>query len=61
MLCRAAMADKDYRATLADVHRRLKVNAELPLREFNLVPIVPVFGDLERDAERILSSAVPLS
>lgn len=54
MLCRAAMADKGYRARLADVHARLQRRAELPLKELKLVPIAPVFRDLVLDAERIL-------
>lgn len=55
-LCRAAMADKGYRARLAEVHRRLEGRRDLSLRERRvLVPIAPLFRDLERDAERILS------
>jgi hypothetical protein len=56
-LCLAAMADAQYRARLAHIHGHLERRRAMPLRELKLVPIAPVFRDLERDAERILGSA----
>ena len=53
-LCRAALADPRYRARLAEVHRRLEVHRSAKLPRNLLVPIAPLFRDLERDAERIL-------
>jgi hypothetical protein len=52
-LCRAALADPAYRARLAEVHRRLKVQRASKEPRRLLAPIAPLFRDLERDAERI--------
>jgi len=55
--CRAAIADAGYRAKLAEVHRRLEARRKTDLPRKMLAPIAPLFRDLERDAERILSQA----
>jgi len=56
MLCRAALADPSFRARLAEVHRRLQVQRASKEPRRLLAPIAPLFRDLERDAERILTS-----
>jgi len=53
--CRAALADPAYRARLAEVHRRLEVQRASKELRRSLAPIAPLFQDLERDAERILT------
>jgi hypothetical protein len=54
--CRAALADQAFRARLAEVHRRLEVHRASNAPRRMLAPIAPLFRNLERDAERILTS-----
>jgi hypothetical protein len=54
-LCRAALTDPGFRARLAEVHRRLEVQRASKEPRRLLVPIAPLFRDLERAAERILT------
>jgi len=54
-LCRAALADPRFHARLAEVHRRLEIQRASKVPRRLLAPIAPLFRDLERDAERILS------
>ena len=56
MLCRAALADPAFRARLTEVHRCLRVQRASKEPRRLLAPIAPLFRDLERDAERIVSS-----
>jgi hypothetical protein len=55
-LCRAALTDRAFRARLAEVHRRLEIQRARKQPRRLLAPIAPLFRDLERDAERILTS-----
>src|SRR5712692_8236404 len=53
---RAALIDPGFRARLAEVHRRLVARrrpTDLPPKM--LAPISPLFRDLEREAEAVLS------
>jgi hypothetical protein len=54
--CRAALADPAFRARLAEAHHRLEVHRASKEPRRMLAPIAPLFRDLERDAERILTS-----
>jgi hypothetical protein len=53
--CRAAQADADFRAKLAEVHRRLIARRATDIPRKMLAPIAPLFRDLEREAEGVLS------
>jgi len=52
---RAAILDPAFKARLAEVHRRLEARRATDLPAKLLVPIGPLFRDLERDAEAVLS------
>ena len=52
---RAAMIDPAFKARLVEIHRRLDArrNTDIPVKM--LAPLAPLFRDLERDAETVLS------
>ena len=53
-LARAALIDSAFKSRLAELHRRLEARrATIPRRM--LAPLAPLFRDLERDAEAVLS------
>jgi hypothetical protein len=52
---RAALIDPAFKARLAEVHRRLEVRRSTKEPRRLLAPIAPLFRDLERDAEVVLS------
>ena len=52
---RAALIDPAFKARLAEAHRRLEARRATDLPAKLLVPIGPLFRDLERDAEAVLS------
>jgi len=52
---RAALIDPAFKARLAEVHRRLEARRATNLPAKLLVPIRPLFRDLERKAEAVLS------
>jgi hypothetical protein len=52
---RAALIDPAFKARLAEVHRRLMARRSTNMPGKLLTPIAPLFRDLERDAEAVLS------
>ena len=52
---RAALIDPRFKAKLAEVHRRLEARRKTDVPRKLLVPISPLFRDLEREAEAVLS------
>jgi hypothetical protein len=52
---RAALIDPAFKARLAEVHRRLMARRSTDMPHKLLAPIAPLFRDLERDAEAVLS------
>jgi len=52
---RAALVDPAFKARLTEVHRRLEVRRATKEPRHLLAPIAPLFRDLERDAEAVLS------
>ena len=53
-LGRAALADRGFRARLAEIRRRIEARRKTDLPHALLAPLAPLFRDLERDAEWIL-------
>ena len=53
-LARAALKDTTFRATLAGLHRNIMVRRAKDPRQM-LAPLAPLFRNLEREAERVLS------
>ncbi len=51
---RAALIDPAFKAQLAKVHRRLRTRRSTNIPDKLLVPIGPLFRDLERRAESVL-------
>lgn len=51
---RAARIDPKFRAKLAEVHRRLEARRKTNMPRQLLVPIGPLFCDLERRADSVL-------
>ena len=58
-LARAALIDPAFRARLSEAHRRLDVWRATKEPRTILAPIAPLFHDLERDAEAVLSGWKP--
>ena len=56
---RAAQVDADFRARLGEAARRIETRRGMSLPRKLLVPISPLFRDLERDAEAVLSGRKP--
>jgi hypothetical protein len=54
-LARAALIDPDFKARLAEIHRRLDARRKTDIAVKLLAPLAPLFRDLERDAEAVLS------
>ena len=52
---RATLIDPAFKARLAEVHRRLMARRSTDMPRKLLAPIAPLFRDLERDAEAVLS------
>ncbi len=52
---RAALIEPAFRAKLAEVHRRLEARRNTNLPPKILAPLAPLFRDLEREAEAVLS------
>ena len=52
---RAALINPVFRARLSEVHQRLDVWRVIKEPRTILAPIAPLFRDLERDAEAVLS------
>ena len=52
---RAALIDPAFKARLAEVHRQLVARRSTDMPPKLLAPIAPLFRDLERDAEAVLS------
>jgi hypothetical protein len=52
---RAALIDSAFKARLAEVHRRLEARRATKEPRHLLAPLAPLFRDLERDAEAVLS------
>ncbi len=52
---RAALIDPAFKAKIAEVHRRLEARHKTDLPRKLLAPIAPLFRDLEREAEMVLS------
>jgi hypothetical protein len=52
---RAALIDPAFKARLAEVHRQLVARRSSDMPRKLLAPIAPLFRDLERDAEAVLS------
>lgn len=55
VLARAALIDPAFKARLAEIHRRLEVRRKTDISVKLLAPLTPLFRDLERDAEAVLS------
>jgi hypothetical protein len=53
---RAALIDPAFKARLSEAHRRLDVWCVTKEPRTFLAPIAPLFRDLERDAEVVLSA-----
>jgi hypothetical protein len=53
---RAALIDPAFKAKLAEVHRRLEARRSTDMPRNLLAPIAPLFRDLDRDAEVVLSA-----
>jgi hypothetical protein len=53
---RPALIDPAFKVRLAEVYRRLEARRATDLPAKLLVPIGPLFRDLERDAEAVLSA-----
>ena len=51
---RATLIDPAFKTRVAEVHRRLEAQRATDLPPKLLVPIGPLFRDLERDAEAVL-------
>jgi len=51
----AALIDPAFKAKLAEVHRRLEARRAADMPRKLLAPIAPLFRDLEREAEGVLS------
>jgi hypothetical protein len=51
---RAAQVDADFRARLAEAARRIEARRGMTMPRRLLMPIAPLFRDLEREAEVIL-------
>jgi len=52
---RAAQIDPNFRAQLAEAARRIEARRRTKLVRRLLAPMAPLFRDLERDAEIVLS------
>jgi hypothetical protein len=52
---RAALIDPAFKARLAEVHRRLEACRSTKLPAKLLAPVAPLFRDLERQADAVLS------
>ena len=52
---RAALIDPAFKARLAEIHRRLEARRATGIPRKMLAPLAPLFRDLERDAEAVLS------
>ena len=52
---RAAQVDADFRAQLAEVARRIEARRSMKMPRRLLAPLAPLFRDLERYAEAVLS------
>ena len=52
---RAALIDPAFKARLAEIHRRLEARRKTDLQRKMLAPLAPLFRDLGRDAEAVLS------
>jgi len=55
-LARAALIDPAFKARISEVHRRLDVWRVMKESRAIMEPIAPLFRDLERDAEIVLSA-----
>ena len=53
---RAALQDGTFKARLAEAHWRLMAGQAVNVPRELLAPLAPLFRDLERDAEAVLSS-----
>ncbi len=53
---RACIASAAFRAKVAEVHRRIEVRRATKEPRRLLAPLAPLFRDLEREAETILST-----
>ena len=53
---RAVMIDPAFKARLAEIHRRLEARRKTDIPHKMLVPLTPLFRDLERGAEVVLSA-----
>ncbi len=52
---RAAMVSPAFRARIAEVHRRIEARRATDMHRHLLTPLAPLFRDLEREAEDLLS------
>ncbi len=52
---RAAMIDPAFKARVAEIHRRLEARRATDIPRKMLAPLAPLFRDLERGAEAVLS------
>jgi hypothetical protein len=52
---RAALIDPAFKARLVEIHRRLEARRRTDIPRKMLAPLAPLFRDLERDAEAVLS------
>ena len=52
---RAALIDPAFKARRAEVHRQVVVRRSTDMPRKLLAPIAPLFRNLERDAEAVLS------
>jgi hypothetical protein len=52
---RAAMIDPAFKARLAEIHRRLEARCKTDIPRKMPAPLAPLFRDLERDTEAVLS------
>ena len=59
IFARAAMIDPAFKARLVEIHRRLEARRKTDLPRKTLAPLAPLFRDLERDAEAVLSAWKP--
>ena len=58
-LARAALIDPAFKARLVEIHRRLEARRKTDMPAKMLAPLAPLFHDLERDAEAVLSGWRP--
>ena len=56
---RAALRDDTFKARLAEAHWRLVARQAANVPQELLAPLAPLFRDLERDAETVLSGWKP--